>query len=249
MDEPCIVILGGVGPMAGVALHRHLVASADFARTDQQHPDVIHVSYAGWIPDRTEYLAGREARNPGICAAEVILPFIEMLRNQQRQYLLVIPCATFHATAILEPFFEQAGNDVREHFVSMTECTAAKALQVSNSKRIGVLATTESQLARVWSAPIEKFGGLACDLSSTLQEGVHEAIYNKEYGIKANAEGAPEAVAALHSALDQFLGQAVNTVILGCTEIPLVADALRRNGLILTDPLTEFTRAALNADR
>ncbi len=245
MRKPCIVILGGVGPMAGVALHQRLVALAKFAETDQQHPDIVHLSYASRIPDRTEYVAGRETSNPGICAAEIMRPYIELLRAEQRAYRLVIPCATFHAPSILDPFFEHLGHTARQHFVDMTVCAAATALQQADSGRIGILATTGSVLAGVWTVPIEQRGGSVCTLTDALQEGVHNAIYDQQYGVKANAAGSPEAIAALQAALDYFRDQEVNTVIMGCTEIPLIADALRRDGLSLIDPLIELANSAL----
>ena len=52
MKEKIIVIAGGVGPMAGVELHKKIIESTLTDGTDQTHIEVYHLSRSHDIQDR-----------------------------------------------------------------------------------------------------------------------------------------------------------------------------------------------------
>ena len=56
MKEKIIVIGGGVGPMAGVELHKRVIENTLTDGTDQSHMEVLHLSRSGDVPDRTGFL-------------------------------------------------------------------------------------------------------------------------------------------------------------------------------------------------
>lgn len=68
-EEATIVIGGGVGPMAGVALHARIIENTLGDGSDQSHLAVHHYSVSARIPDRTAYLV-RLARASGAGASE-----------------------------------------------------------------------------------------------------------------------------------------------------------------------------------
>ena len=55
-QEPVIIIGGGVGPMAGVALHEKIIEHTLTDGTDQSHLAVHHYSCSSVISDRTAFL-------------------------------------------------------------------------------------------------------------------------------------------------------------------------------------------------
>ena len=54
---PAVLVGGGVGPAAGVALHQRLVAHTR-ARGDGDHLHVVHCSRSAHVADRTAFLLG-----------------------------------------------------------------------------------------------------------------------------------------------------------------------------------------------
>lgn len=103
---PTVIIGGGVGPMAGVALHRSIIEQMATDGRDQSHLAVVHLSFSHLIPDRTEFLLGREQRHPGEAMATVVGHARRALPADAGPVVLGVPCNTFHAPSILAPFLE-----------------------------------------------------------------------------------------------------------------------------------------------
>ena len=101
-----LLILGGMGPMAGVELHRQLVLNSD-AINDQSHESVIHISESQRINDRTEYLLGETPVNPGKQASDIIKKY------NDRKYILGVPCNTFHSKLIWNEFISGINENIR----------------------------------------------------------------------------------------------------------------------------------------
>ena len=89
-----IGIVGGVGPYAGLDLVKKVFDNT-FARSDQDHLDVVMLSMPGSIVDRTEYLEGRVEENPGLAIAGIL----KRLEDTGATHA-GIPCNTAHAPGI-----------------------------------------------------------------------------------------------------------------------------------------------------
>lgn len=238
--RPLLIILGGMGPMAGVHLHQLVVHHETRAAIDQAHLEVIHVSCADRIPDRSQFLMGCAKVNPGLVAADVIEPYLALLESQGRDYRLLIPCATFHAAAILEAFFSASRPGLQERFVSLIPPAVRAASRAAADGRIGYLATEGSVAAGVWRDEVLARQQVAVDFPAQLQALVQRAIYDPEYGIKAVSGPRTESVASIDRALRFFREEGVASVILGCTDLALVQDELDAAGLTLIDPVREL---------
>lgn len=238
--RPLLIILGGMGPMAGVHLHQMVVHHETRAAIDQAHLEVIHVSCADRIPDRSQFLMGCAQVNPGQVAAGVMEPYLDLLESQGRDYRLLIPCATFHAGAILEAFFSASRPSVQTRFLSLIPPAVRAASQSAGDGRIGYLATEGSVAAGVWRDEIQARRHVAVDVPKPLQALVQRAIYDPAQGIKAVSGPSTESVASIDRALRFFCDEGVNSVILGCTDLALVQDELDRAGLALIDPVREL---------
>ncbi|MGB9605035.1 MAG: aspartate/glutamate racemase family protein, partial [Bryobacteraceae bacterium] len=78
-----------------------------------------------------------------------------------------------------------------------------------------------------------------------LQNDVHNAIVNEEWGIKSGrgaGEGYPLPRAVLRCAAEQLRAMGAEAVVLGCTEIPLALRGEDVPGLPLIDPLDVLAR-------
>jgi len=117
--RPGLIIGGGVGPMAGVELHRKIIEHTLTDGTDQDHFDVIHLSIPSRISDRTRYLIEASGGNPGDEMADIVgiaLRGLETAENGCRKRCIVgVPCNTFHAPPIFDRFLSRmdsaAGKD------------------------------------------------------------------------------------------------------------------------------------------
>lgn len=238
--RPLLIILGGMGPMAGVHLHQLVVHHETRASIDQAHLEVIHVSCADRIPDRSQFLMGCAKLNPGGVAAGVIEPYLALLESQGRDYRLLIPCATFHAAAILEAFFSASRLGLRDRFVSLIPPAVRAASLTAGDGGIGYLATEGSVVAGVWRDEIQTRRHVAVDVPAQLQALVQRAIYDPAQGIKAVSGPSGQSVASIDRALRFFREEGVASVILGCTDLALVQDELDAAGLALIDPVREL---------
>ncbi len=117
-DRSKLIIGGGVGPMAGVELHRKIIEHTLTDGTDQDHFDVIHLSLASRISDRTGYLIDSGSRNPGDEMAEVVRIALRGLGDEDgpgKPCIVGVPCNTFHAPPIFDRFLSSMDSFIGEH--------------------------------------------------------------------------------------------------------------------------------------
>ena len=205
MAQKKLGVLGGMGPMATVDFLRKLTdltPSAD----DQGHVPLIVHTYPQ-APDRTRALTD---------GGPTPLPYlIEGARSieQAGASALVIPCNTAHA------WYGALQAAVSIPIIHIADAALAQIKVCSDQPRIGLLSTpgtiksgvyTQHRSEIHWVVPPE-------DL---LNRSVLPAIRS----VKAN--DIPTAVEQLALAEDWIKAQQVETVILACTELPVIADQL-----------------------
>jgi len=242
-SDPVIVVLGGMGPMAGNRLHEQLIMQKTDVTCDQLHRDVVHLSFPGHIPDRSRFLLEKGGENPGKAAARILAPYLDLLENQNRDYRFVIPCATFHSQEILSSFFESLKTCAASRFIDMTKVAVSGGLSESKNSCLGVIATGGSISSRVWQKTIKELGGNAVCMEKFLQTRVDEAIFNPQFGIKAVSGATERSVQLINSAICDLYDKGVDTVIIGCTDMVLIEDYLDKKGLRFIDPVSELVKA------
>ncbi len=220
-----IGIVGGVGPAAGTDL-ANKVFSHTLADRDQDHINLFLASCPSIIPDRTEYLInGGEDPAPGIerciswlsgCGATAV----------------GVCCNTAHAPGILSRVNIPKG----VAFVNMIEKThdfVSKVFSDRAGLKVGLLATLGTLRCNVYDYYFSEI----IKPDEIVAKAVHQAIYDKVYGIKALSGVSEKAREAVSSAVDHLRGKGCSVVILGCTELPLVFNGSRSYyGIDLVDP-------------
>ena len=256
LEEAAIIIGGGVGPMAGVALHAKIIEQTLTNGTDQTHLTVFHHSCSPSIADRTEYLDalrnGNKASlpNPGEAMAEVFtractLPF-------EGGFVGGVPCNTFHAPAIFDQFhasLHERRCPVRlvhmlDETIGLIGARLGKAPgEKGNGETIGLLATLGTRFSGVYDALLHKAGYRPLHLSPEDNARLHEAIYNREWGIKAVSPVTGAAAARVAEMAGKLAETGAGVVILGCTELPLALPGERFGTALLVDPVQALARA------
>lgn len=257
-----IVIGGGVGPMAGVALHARIIENTLTDGTDQSHLCVHHYSCSELVPDRTEYLlslassgGAREffsASDPAPGMAHVF----ELAARALDGHPAVggVPCNTFHAPAIFNRFLarlEEGKTGIRVvNMLSETvELTGRRLGHESGGSGtgevIGVLSTTGTRRSGVYEGLLAKSGYRILYVPESDQATLHAAIYDPTWGIKATASPSAQAVETVATLSAQLVDAGASAVILACTELPLALAGTVFRGVPLVDPVLALARALI----
>ena len=197
-------VIGGVGPAATVCF-LDLVVRHTAAERDQDHVDLVVLQHAT-IPDRTAYILGRSDDDPGpVMAADA--------RRLERLGVgfVVIPCNTAHH------FTDEVAAAVEVPVLSIVDETVDEVATRAGVARVGVLATSGTLSAQVYQRAIEARGLAAVVPDDADQDVVMGIIYDQ---VKA---GRPADVAALHAVADRLQERGADVVVLGCTELSVVA--------------------------
>lgn len=230
MNRPLPVgVIGGVGPQATAYFLDMVVRLTDAAR-DQEHLDMVVLQHAG-IPDRTAFILGDSEEDPGPVMAQDA-------RRLERfgVSFLVLPCNTAHH------FTDEVEAAATVPLLNIvTETVAEARRRVDGLERVGVLATTGTARAGVYQRALEQDGLRAVLPDEDDQATVMRIIYEQ---VKA---GRPVDLEAFDGVVGRLREAGAQVVVLGCTELSVVAaDAGRlRTDRRLVDSLDVLARATI----
>lgn len=230
--------------MAGVALHRLIIENTVTDGRDQSHLSVLHVSASQQVPDRTEFLLGRELGDPGAAMGRLLAPFIRAVGSAEEPAVVGVPCNTFHAPAVLASFFaELASRQESWTFANMVELAVAAVLELPGARGgVGVLSTTGTRQTGIYSQALEKAGARVLQVSQTEQAALHESIYDTDWGLKAVSPPSATAIERVESFAHSLVRRGARVLVPGCTELPLVLSATSFAGVPVVDPVRVLAR-------
>ncbi|MEK6984438.1 MAG: amino acid racemase [Nanoarchaeota archaeon] len=246
-QEKIIVIGGGVGPMAGVGLHRKIIENTLTDGTDQSHLEVFHLSRSNDLSDRTEFLLNKTKINPAQGMFRTMQIASKAVASSKKQSVAGIPCNTFHAKKIFERFLSL----LKEHginmkILNMLEETANFIRQYSpDAKKIGLRSTTGTRSAGVYNDILGPFGYEIIQVPEKMQAKLHDSIYNNKWGLKAVSPITPIARSNFEKYAEILRGKGAEVIVLGCTEIPLALPEKKFRNIPLVDPMTALARALI----
>lgn len=199
-EQRIVGILGGMGPLAGVDMLSKLI-DATHAGSDQEHVPVILSSIPN-VPDRSQFLLqGGEDPFP------YLLAYAQNLVNAGAK-CLIIACNTAHF------WFERLQSALPEvQMFSMIEACCAQ-VAASGAQHIGILATSATLQTQLYKRHIQSLGLTYHEPQQ--QEQVMQSIYLYKAGKHVQAHALMTAAAA------QLLDAGAESLIMGCTEVPLI---------------------------
>ena len=209
-----IGIIGGMGPLAGVELHRLIIEATD-AAVDQDHLEVFLYTNPH-IPDRTLSLQD----DNGTSYVDEVVRSIHRLELVNVD-ILVMACMTAHAR------FDDIQQQIKTPLLNAINLTQRALRNQSKGNRVLLLATNGSLESRVYIQGGDDIGWIIPE--GQTQHGVMDVIY----GVKARGKDAA-LVARLRKIIQAF---DCDTVVLGCTELGLFFDDLTQHGYQVVDPL------------
>lgn len=258
-NEKVLIIGGGVGPMAGVALHARIIENTLPGGSDQGHLDVRHFSRSADVTDRTEFLLGRQAVNPSVGMARTIGMAVSGLGGSDA--VVGVPCNTFHAPTIFRPFTDQltvlaetAGLTLQVmHMLEETMILLKVAVsgpgiagsETLGAETVGVMSTTGTRISGVYDTLLAASGFRPLYVDETDQDELHAAIYDPVWGIKATGQPGKRAITTLMNLAVKLADKGAKAIILGCTELPLALTESSICGIPLVDPVLALARSMI----
>ena len=224
--EKSIGILGGMGPLATADLLRKIVLVTR-AEKDGDHVRV-YIDDNPRIPDRTAaILSGGESPLPQMTDS------LEKLEKCGAS-CIIMPCNTAHY------FLPRLQALTGIPFISMLEATAKACAAAYPGKTAAILGTKGTLQTRLYHDALAAQGVPALTPDDAQQDELMRLIYDV---VKANRPLAPE-TDAWARLLNDLCARGADYFILGCTELPLLADTLPHPGPFI-DPTAELARAAI----
>lgn len=221
-----IGILGGMGPLATADLFRKITLLTK-AGCDNDHIRV-YIDSNAQIPDRTAaILSGGKS------------PLDEM-RSALRSLegcgasCVIMPCNTAHY------FLPQLQSETKLPFLSMLEATAKTCAKAYPGKTAAVLATKGTLATGLYEKALAQEGVSYLIPEEAEKDTLMHLIYEV---VKASKPLAPEED-TWRALLQQLRARGADYFILGCTELPIVADTLPVEGPFV-DPTAELAKAAI----
>jgi aspartate racemase len=243
MQQVFFGIVGNMGPEADIAFQDRIRKASIHilkALIDQEHINTIIVKNAA-IPDRSKAI-NEGGTNP----VSEIVHSLKTLEKAGVSYA-AMPCNTAHyyKTNI------QAKTHI--HILDMLEATAQSIFTQNAKSVVGILATTGTCNMKLYDNALAEYNIAYFKPNPQEQEDyVHAAIYGTKTGDKNELghdirlpNGIKSAIydenaILVAKAIEGLIKQGCNTILLGCTELPLVEQQLkaRFSTINFVDPMT-----------
>ena len=225
-EKKTIGILGGMGPLATADLFQKIVLLTK-ADTDREHIRVYIDSNAN-IPDRTAaILSGGEDPVPEMASA---LRHLEACGAD----CIIMPCNTAHY------FLPRLQAMTKIPFLSILTAASEACKAQFPGKTVGILATRGTLAANLYQEALVQAGVPYLVPDAPAQDALMRVIYD---GVKAG-KGPDSYRADFLTVLEQMSAGGAEVFLLGCTELPLAAEALNI-ALPTVDPTAELAKAAI----
>ena len=220
-------ILGGMGPEATILLMQKVMAAVP-ARDDNDHvPLIVHQNPQ--VPSRIAALIEGTGTDPGPVLADMARGLAAAGAEG-----LAMPCNTAHHYA---PVIADA---TPLPFLNMIELTAA-TLAARGARRVGLLASPATRLARVFEAPFAAHGLIPVALAD---DGELLAIIR---AVKAG-EDSTSLAPRLAGEAETLIRDGADHLLVACTELSLISDVLP-DAVPRTDSLDCLTEAIVSFAR
>lgn len=198
-------VIGGVGPAATVCFLDKVVRLTAADR-DQDHVDLVVLQHSS-IPDRTAYILGASAEDPGPVMAEDARRLTALGVE-----FVAVPCNTAHYFA--QEVEAASGVPV----LSIVDETLDEVVARGGVDTIALFATSGTLASGVYQRAAAERGLAVLEPEPDEQAVVMSVIYDQ---VKA---GRPADVGALTGVVDALLARGAQVAVLGCTELSVVAD-------------------------
>lgn len=223
-----IGILGGMGPGASAYFYQLLVEQAQKqyqAEQDIDYPPMVLYN----LP--LEGFSERGVEDTEKVKAQLIAG-VKKLESAGADFI-VIPCNTVH---IYQDDMRQA---VSIPIISIVEETV-KAVQKKGMHHVGIVSSETTRDLGLYHNALKTNGNRVIEANVEQQGALSEIILSVMSGDYGKSD-----VKVLDDIMNDFVGQGAEAIVVGCTELPLVAQGIAKHDVILFDSTLILAEATL----
>jgi len=223
-----IGILGGMGPAASANLYQKIVSLAQEkyqAKQDYDYPPMIIYNLPLIGFDETGFT------DPKLVKEQLILGVKKL--EQAGSDLIIIACNTVYL------FYNEMQSAINIPLINLIEETI-KEVKADNKQIVGLLASQSTNKLKIYAKEINKNDIKLIEVTSQQQMIINNIILK----VMAGEQSIQDAV-LLNEIIDYFKKQGADSVILGCTELPLAINQSDVVGIKLYDAVDILAKAAL----
>ncbi len=226
-----VLIGGGVGSLAGVIFEKKFIENIKSIKNKEISANTVHVNMPTLISDRTDYLFGKEKRNPAIDMFNILQEYIDiLLKLNFGKIILAIPCNTFQHPKI-KSVFEKLILDKYKNssvvFVATTDSIYRYLQTIKNEdfdkKTVAVLGTRATMQLKIYEEIVRNAGFNYLD-TAHFAEDIHEIIYNKKYGLKYTDKANETVIDKINAVLNELSAQHADYILFACTELSILME-------------------------
>ena len=182
-ENTVIVIIGGMGPLAGIDCLRYIMDNCKTDGTDQDNLNTILLSYPAIIESRVDFIMGVSDVNPAESILRLLEPQLHSLKTLFKRILIGASCITFHCPksySVFEDGMKSSFPDVE--LVSLISSTVTFIKNhFSESKRIAIMSTDGTRKAKPFESEFYANGFSPIYLTDSQQAIVTDCIYNQKW--------------------------------------------------------------------
>ena len=239
--NPPIILIGGMGPLAGAV---GFDLACEYFGTRRE----IVLYQACSIPSRMTVMLEPNQMVHGLPlqrylveqVSEAIIQSKEYLQNKPANMMIILMCNAVHyylslVKADLEKRYPKVASELQ--YISLVSAVMAEMEQRKLNHPL-LLETSATKMGRVYSAPMEKRRIKCKQLSEGEQEILMSAIYqgvkafDKEYAVSKGEELFNLLLRNKCNSTRQTKIGDIDCVITGCTEVPILLDWLQKKSKI-----------------
>ena len=219
-------VLGGMGPLATVDFMQKIIALSK-AGCDQEHVPMM-VRNVPQIPDRTASIL-HQGEDP----FPALLKGLKHLESSGAE-CIVIPCNTAHY------WFQKLQQTAQVPMISILDCVSSE-IQNRGIQRVGLMATNATIATGIYKQRIEGEGGECLIPDDQSQEEIMRSIYD------IKAARLEDGRRRMEKVFNQLISDGAQSVILGCTEIPVgLAEIAKQKPVQCIDATALLAEACVN---
>lgn len=182
-DESVLVVVGGMGPMAGIECYKYVLENTTTNGTDQDNLNSLIISYPRNIGNRVDYVLGKSCKNPGESVLDFLQPQLECLVHTYKRVVIGVACITFHCPSVFSVF--QQGVKSRFPEVELVSIISATVKFVRtlypHLKRVGIMSTDGTRRVRPFEDDMSKQRISLVYLNDDQQSVITSCIFNEQW--------------------------------------------------------------------
>jgi aspartate racemase len=205
MTEKIIGIMGGQGPEATLDLFRRIIEKTA-AKTDQEHFHIL-IDCNPKVPNPNDaVITGETDPTPMLCANAVNL-------QKAGADFIVIPCNTVHI------FLDAIRASIDIPVMSIVTATVNAVKALPNVSKVGLLASPAVVKTGLYAKALLEQGIDTLTPDEKGEADIHDVIFGVKAGNKSQSQREK-----LFNVCNQLVANGAQALILGCTELPLLAN-------------------------